>query len=101
VALIAAFWLLALGPLMKMAVEKYGSEAVGAQVNVADISLGFSPLSLTITGVQVADKDAPMENMVSFDTAVATLEPFPLLLGKAIIPDVKLTGVAMGTARSH
>jgi len=101
VALIAAFWLLALGPLMKMAVEKYGSEAVGAQVNVADISLGFSPLSLTIKGVQVADKDAPMENMVSFDTAVATLEPFPLLLGKAIIPDVKLTGVAMGTARSH
>ena len=72
VGLIAALWLLAIGPLMKMAVEKYGSEAVGAQVNVEEISLGFSPLSLTITGVQVADKDAPMENLVSFDTAVAT-----------------------------
>jgi uncharacterized protein (TIGR03545 family) len=39
--------------------------------------------------------------VVSFDTAVATLQPFPLLLGKAIIPDVKLTGVAMGTSRSQ
>ena len=101
VVLIAGFWLFALGPLMKMAVEKFGSDAVGAQVNVDDISLGFSPLSLTIKGVQVADKDAPMENIVSFETAVATLEPFPLLLGKAIIPEMKLTGVAMGTARSR
>jgi len=101
VALIIAFWLLALGPLMKMAVEKYGSEAVGAQVNVEDISLGFNPLSLTITGVQVADKDAPMENVVSFDTAVATLEAFPLLLGHVIIPDVTLSGVAMGTTRTY
>ena len=101
VGLIAVFWLFALGPLMKMAIEKFGTDAVGAQVNVEDISLGFSPLSLTVTGVQVTDKDAPMENVVSFDTAVATLQPFPLLLGKAIIPDVKLTGVAMGTARSQ
>jgi uncharacterized protein (TIGR03545 family) len=101
VTLVAVFWLFALGPLIKMAVEKYGSDAVGAQVNVADISLGFSPLSLTITGVQVADKDAPMENIVSFDTAVATLEPFPLLLGKAIIPDVKLTGVTMCSVRNY
>jgi uncharacterized protein (TIGR03545 family) len=101
VALIITLWLFALGPLMKMAIEKYGSEAVGAQVNVEDISLGFNPLSLTITGVQVADKDAPMENVVSFDTAVATLETFPLLLGHVIIPDVTLSGVAMGTARAY
>ena len=99
--LIGAFWLLALGPLMKMAVEKYGSDAIGAQVNVADISLGFTPLSLTITGVQVADKDAPMENLVSFDSAVATVDSLPLFLGKIIIPDVQLTGVAIGTLRSQ
>lgn len=99
-ALIVCFWLFAAGPLIKMAIEKFGSDAVGAQVNVADVSLGFNPLSLTITGVQVADKDAPMENMVSFDKAVANLEPFPLLLGKAIIPDVTLQGVALGSARS-
>ena len=101
VALIVVFWLFAAGPLLKMAIEKFGSDAVGAQVNVQDISFGFSPLSLTVSGVQVADKDAPMENVVSFDQAVATLEPFPLLLGKAIIPDMKLQGVAMGSTRSE
>ena len=101
VALIVTFWLFAAGPLLKMAIEKFGSDAVGAQVNVQDISFAFSPLSLTVTGVQVADKDAPMENVVSFDQAVATLQPFPLLLGKAIIPEMKLQGVAMGSARSE
>jgi uncharacterized protein (TIGR03545 family) len=101
VALFAAFWMLAAGPLLKIAIEKYGSEAAGAQVNVADISFGLSPLSIIVSGVQVTDKDAPMENMVSFDTAIATLEPFPLLLGKAIVPEVTLSGVAMGTARNQ
>ncbi|MFT6975567.1 MAG: hypothetical protein ACJA0E_001568, partial [Bermanella sp.] len=101
VALVTAFWMMAAGPLLKMAIEKYGSEAAGAQVNVADISFGLNPLSITISGVQVTDKDAPMENMMSFDTAIANLEPFPLLLGKAIIPDVMLTGFALGTARKR
>lgn len=101
ISLIAALWLFAFGPLMKIAVENYGSEAVGAQVNVEDISLGFSPLSLTITGVQIADKDAPMENMISFDTAVATLEPFPLLLGHIVIPDIQLSGVELGSVRRY
>ena len=101
VGLLAAFWLFAAGPLIKMGIEKFGSDAVGAKVDVADVSLGFSPLSLTITGVQVADKDAPMENVVSFEKAVANLEPFPLFLGKAIVPDLTLEGVAMGTGRSE
>lgn len=100
VALIVALWFLALGPLMKMAIEKFGSDALGAQVNVEDISLGLSPLSLTITGVQLADKDTPMENLVSFDRAVATLAPLPLLLGHVIIDDMSLTGVALGTKRA-
>ena len=101
VGLLAAFWLFAAGPLIKMGIEKFGSDAVGAKVDVADVSLDFSPLSLTITGVQVADKDAPMENVVSFEKAVANLEPFPLLLGKAIVPDLTLEGVALGTDRSE
>jgi len=98
-ALLVAFWLLAAGPLIKMGIEKFGSDAVGAKVDVAEVSLGFNPLSLTISGVQVADKDAPMENVVSFEKAVANLEPFPLFLGKAIVPELTLEGVAMGTER--
>jgi len=98
-ALIVCFWLFAAGPLTKLAIEKFGTSALGAKVDVADVQYGFNPLTITVKGVQLTDKDSPMENIISFDTAVANIEPFPLLLGKAIIPELTLDGVATGTPR--
>ncbi|MFY0641765.1 MAG: TIGR03545 family protein [Bermanella sp.] len=99
-ALITCFWLFAAGPLTKLAIESFGSDALGAKVDVADVAFGFNPMTITVSGVQLTDKDKPMENIVSFDRAVANIEPFPLLLGKAIIPQLALEGVATGTPRS-
>jgi uncharacterized protein (TIGR03545 family) len=98
-ALIVCFWMFAAGPLTKLAIESFGSDALGAKVDVADVSFGLNPMTITVTGVQLTDKDKPMENIVSFDRAVANIEPFPLLLGKAIIPQLSLEGVATGTPR--
>ena len=100
VALLAAFMLFALGPIIKMSIETFGSQAVGAKVDVEDVSVSFDPLALTITGVQVADKESPMENVVSFDQALANLNVLPLFLGKAIVPDLSLQGVVLGSSRS-
>lgn len=99
-ALIACFWLFAAGPLTKLAIESFGTDALGAKVDVADVSFGLNPMTITVTGVQLTDIDKPMENIFSFDRAVANIEPFPLLLGKAIIPQLSLEGVATATARS-
>jgi uncharacterized protein (TIGR03545 family) len=99
-ALVACFWLFAAGPLTKLAIESFGSDALGAKVDVADVAFGFNPMTITVSGVQLTDKDKPMENMVSFDRAVANIEPFPLLLGKAIIPQLSLEGIATGTPRN-
>lgn len=99
-ALIVLFWIFAAGPLTKLAIEKFGTDALGAKVDVADVAFGFDPLTITVSGVQMTDKDSPMENIVSFDSAVANIEPFPLLLGKAIIPQLTLDGVATVTPRS-
>lgn len=98
-ALIVCFWLFAAGPLTKLAIESFGSDALGAKVDVADVSFGFNPMTITVTGVQLTDKDKPMENIFSFNRAIANIEPFPLLLGKAIIPELTLEGVATGTPR--
>lgn len=100
-ALIVCFWLFAAGPLTKLAIESFGSRALGAKVDVADVSFGLNPMTITVSGVQLTDKDKPMENIVSFETAVANIEPFPLLLGKAIIPQLSLEGVATGKPRSE
>ena len=96
---LVAFWLFAAAPIIKFSIEKFGSQAVGAKVDVDEVILGFNPLVLSINGVQVADKDEPMTNMVSFDSAVADMALFPLLLGKAIIQDMSLQGVEFGGVR--
>ncbi len=99
IALLVAFWMFAAAPLIKMSIEKFGSQAVGAQIDVKDVSLNFNPLILAIEGVEITDKDAPMTNAVSFDRAKADMSLFPLLLGKSIIQDMSLEGVAFGTPR--
>jgi len=99
IALVVVFWMFAAAPLIKISIEKFGSQALGAQIDVKDVSLNFNPLILAIEGVDITDKDAPMTNAVSFDSAKADMSLFPLLLGKSIIQDMSLEGVAFGTPR--
>jgi uncharacterized protein (TIGR03545 family) len=72
-ALIACFWLFAAGPLTKLAIESFGTDALGAKVDVTDVAFGLNPMTITVTGVQLTDKDKPMENIFSFDRAVANI----------------------------
>jgi len=99
ITVLVVFWLFAAAPIIKFSIENFGSQAVGAKVDVDEVILGFNPLVLSINGVQVTDKDKPMSNLVSFDSAVADMALFPLLLGKAIIQDMSLQGVEFGSDR--
>ncbi len=99
ISLLVVFWMFAAAPIIKFSIEKFGSEAAGAKVEVEEVVLGFNPLLLSINGVQVADKDAPMTNVLSIESSVADLALFPLLLGKTIIHDMSLQGVEFGSPR--
>lgn len=99
-AILVLGWMFAAAPLIKYSIETFGSQAAGAKVDVGDVSLNFSPLGIEISQVQVANADAPMENLVAFNSALADLELMPLLLGKGIINNLSLTGVEFSTARS-
>lgn len=100
-SILVAVWLFAAGPVIKYAIETFGSDANGAKVDVADVSLTFDPFGIEITGVEVANADAPMENLVQFERATADIELLPLLLGKGIMNEVAVTGVAFSTARTE
>ena len=99
ISLLVVFWMFSAAPLIKLSIEKFGSQALGAKIDVKDVSLNFNPLILAIEGVDITDRDAPMTNAVSFDRAEADMSLFPLLLGKSIIQDMSLEGVAFGTPR--
>lgn len=98
-AVLVLGWLFAAGPLIKYSIETFGSKAAKAKVEVADVSLTFDPFGIEISGVQVANSDNPMENVLQFDRAVADIELLPLLLGKGIVNEVALSGVAFSTPR--
>lgn len=98
-AILVLGWLFAAGPLIKYSIETFGSKAAKAKVEVADVSLTFDPFGIEISGVQVANSDNPLENVLQFDRAVADIELLPLLLGKGIVNEVALTGVAFSTPR--
>ena len=98
-ALLIGGWMFAAGPLVKLAIEEFGSKAAGAKVDVQSVDMSFSPLGVVVSGVQVADAEAPMKNLFEFDRAEADLQLVPLLLGKGIINHLTLTGVQLDTER--
>lgn len=101
VTLVLLLWYALSGPLLRYSIESVASQAVGAKVDVGDASINLFPLALRVASVEVADKDAPMQNLFSFDEALAELEFFPLFLGKAIVPQMQLSGLATATERSY
>lgn len=98
-SLLVLGWMFAAAPLIKYSIETFGSQAAGAKVDVGEVKLNFDPLGIEILNVQVANADAPMENLVEFEQALADLELMPLLLGKGIINNLSLTGVEFSTTR--
>ena len=98
-AVLVLGWIFAAGPIIKYSIETFGSQAAKAKVEVENISLTFDPFGIEIQGLQVANAEKPMENLVQVERAVADIELLPLLLGKGIINEVALTGMAFSTAR--
>jgi uncharacterized protein (TIGR03545 family) len=99
-ALLVVIWFFAAGPLIKYSIETFGSQAAKAKVEVDSVALTFDPFGIEISGVQVANSDKPMENLIQFERAVADIELLPLLLGKGIVNEVALTGMGFSTPRT-
>ena len=100
VGLIAALVVLALPMAIRFTIEFVGSKVAGAEVSVADVDVGLSPLGVTLRDVQVADARQPMQNLVQFDTVTADLELAPLLVGKAISQQLVVDNLQFHTERT-
>lgn len=87
--------------IVKSAIESAGSSAAGAKVELknADISLK-NPIGLTLTGLQVADKDSPMENLIQVDRITFLMDGGMILRKKLIVENMAVEGMAFGIKRS-
>jgi uncharacterized protein (TIGR03545 family) len=98
--LLAVFDIFFLDTLLRWAMVAGGQFAFGAKVEVAGVKTKLANLSLAVSGLEVADKDAPMKDLFSAESLTFALEPLPLLSKKAIIDDMAVTGIRYGTARA-
>ena len=101
ITILVLLWLLAAGPLIKMALETAGTKVAEAKVDIHHVDLTLNPLGVVVEGIHITDADNPMTNLISIDRTDADLALIPLLLGKGIIENMSMTGVAFGTERTQ
>ena len=87
--------------IIEKSVEKYGTQAVGARVDLAKADLSLLPLGITLTGLEVTNPDSPMTNAVEVDTLNVALDFMPLLQKKVIVDDMLMDRVQFNTPRKH
>ena len=100
-ALVAGLLYLFAESLVKRAIVSSAESAFGAEVNVAEVQLGYSPLQLSVLGLQVTDKDSPTQNLFSFERATAAVDVWQYLFGKIIIDELEVTQLVFSGVRSQ
>lgn len=100
VALASVYFLLA-DWLLKRTVEKAGTRAAGAKVELKDADLTLIPLGITLTGLEVTDRDATMRNLIEVDRIAFLMDGGMALRRKVIVKEMAVEGIAFGTPRSY
>jgi uncharacterized protein (TIGR03545 family) len=95
---VLAWWLYA-DRLVEHGVEATGESIVGARVELESAS--FQPVagSIRLTGLQVANPDAPMTNLVEAGEILVDLMVGPMLEKKVVVQNLVVTGVRFNTPR--
>jgi len=99
VVLCSVLWLLLIDGIVERLIEKHGTEAVGAKVELGSADLSLFPAGLVLSGLQITNPNAPMKNAVEISKIKLSLETGNLLRRKIIIDDMALVGVRFDTPR--
>jgi len=97
--LLAAFWWLAVDCLIERAIEKAGTAAVGAEVELDKADLTLFPLGLALTRLQITDPNRPMTNAVEIGRIAGAIDGLNLFRRKVIVEEMTMDGIRFGTAR--
>ncbi|MDX2191802.1 MAG: TIGR03545 family protein [Gemmatimonadales bacterium] len=98
-ALVAVFWLFFLDETVRRLIERQGTAALCAKVELRRFHLTLKGLQVELEGLRVTDPVAPMRNMFELEQAVADLEWPPLLEKKVRVRELAARGMRFGTAR--
>lgn len=99
VALVWAYFFFFFDLHLRRALEFGGYQALGAEVNVADVKTSFWNASLRIQGVQCTDPDHPTKNMLEIGDIRFGMAWDALLRAKILVNEAAVEGIKIGTPR--
>ncbi|MCX5778148.1 MAG: TIGR03545 family protein [Elusimicrobia bacterium] len=88
-----------LDSILKHALISSGEGVFGAKVEVASVKTRMRDLSISISGLTIADKSDVWKNLFAFERVQFSMKPLPLLSKKLIINEMSVTGISWGTRR--
>ena len=100
VAAMIAVTVLFLDTFIRKALVAGGEKAFGAKVEIAGVKTRLRNMSVSISGVAVADKDNEWRNVFEAESLRFSMEPLPLLSKKVIIDEMSVAGIRWGTQRA-
>ncbi|MGB0936915.1 MAG: TIGR03545 family protein [Colwellia sp.] len=101
ILMIVLFVYLLAESLVRIGLKSSLETAFGAEVNVESVELNYSPLILTVNGLQVTDAENPQRNIFSFKTAVAGVDVWQYLLGKTVIETLSVSDLLLAGVREN
>ena len=96
---VALLLILFLDTWVKWGLENSLEAVFGAKVEIAFVDVRLRESALRLKGVRIADRSAPMTNLVELGEAVFDGRALPLLEKKFVVEDASLTGLRFGTPR--
>ena len=90
-----------MAPLLKLVIEQAGSRTLSTKVTLEALEIAWSEQSLTLKGLEVADKDFPMKNKVEIDHISFQIDALDALTGHLLSDQAHILGVQFNTPRSE
>lgn len=95
----AVAWWLLLDTVVERTVESFGTDLVGARVELESADVRLREGAISLTGLQVTNPDVPMTNLFEAREIIARVRLTPLLEKKIFVDTVAIRGVRFGTER--
>ncbi len=99
IVIFGGFWFFLVDSIVKSSIEKYGTQAVGAKVDVAKADLSLFPAGLELVGLQITNPEETMKNAAEISKIKVAIDSVQLLRRKIIVTDMSLEGVRFDTPR--
>ena len=99
--LVGVFLILFLDGMIKRGIEEKGSIAAKTQIDIASLSTSLFAQSVALTGIEVANPDNNMENLLQFENLSLDLDGTQAISRKIIIDELQAHGIRLNQKRTQ